>query len=100
MYKRQNKYKRDHNLIDFNDLEANALKLLQPQYGIANLLYNQLKEIMIDEYQDTNQIQETLINKIADFKDPKINRFMVGDMTVSYTHLDVYKRQPFFCLVV
>ena len=78
-----NKYKRDHNLIDFNDLEANALKLLQPQYGIANLLYNQLKEIMIDEYQDTNQIQETLINKIADFKDPKINRFMVGDMKQS-----------------
>ncbi len=78
-----NKYKRDHNLIDFNDLEANALKLLQPQYGIANLLYNQLKEIMIDEYQDTNQIQETLINKIADFKEPKINRFMVGDMKQS-----------------
>ncbi|WP_285815947.1 UvrD-helicase domain-containing protein [Thomasclavelia cocleata] len=78
-----NKYKQDHNLIDFNDLEANALKLLQPQYGIANLLYNQLKEIMIDEYQDTNQIQETLINKIADFKEPKINRFMVGDMKQS-----------------
>ncbi len=78
-----NQYKRDHNLIDFNDLEANALKLLQPQYGIANLLYNQLKEIMIDEYQDTNQIQETLINKIADFKEPKINRFMVGDMKQS-----------------
>lgn len=79
-YKR---YKQDHNLLDFNDLEANALKLLEPEYGIANLLYKQLKEIMIDEYQDTNQIQETLINKIADYKNPKINRFMVGDMKQS-----------------
>lgn len=38
---------------------------------------------MIDEYQDTNQIQETLINKIADLKKPVINRFMVGDMKQS-----------------
>ena len=38
---------------------------------------------MIDEYQDTNQIQETLINKIADLHEPKINRFMVGDMKQS-----------------
>ena len=76
-------YKQDHNILDFNDLEANALELLEPKYGIANLLYTQLKEIMIDEYQDTNQIQETLINKIADLKDPKINRFMVGDMKQS-----------------
>lgn len=76
-------YKFENNLLDFNDLEANALQLLEPQYGIANLLYNQLKEIMIDEYQDTNQIQETLINKIADFQEPKINRFMVGDMKQS-----------------
>lgn len=76
-------YKTQNNLLDFNDLEANALELLEPKYGIANLLYNQLKEIMIDEYQDTNQIQETLINKIADLKKPVINRFMVGDMKQS-----------------
>ena len=76
-------YKTQNNLLDFNDLEANALELLEPKYGIANLLYSQLKEIMIDEYQDTNQIQETLINKIADLKKPVINRFMVGDMKQS-----------------
>lgn len=76
-------YKLTNNLLDFNDLEANALELLEPNHGIVGLLYGQLKEIMIDEYQDTNQIQETLINKIADFKEPKINRFMVGDMKQS-----------------
>lgn len=76
-------YKQNHNILDFNDLEANALELLEPKYGIADLLYKQLKEIMIDEYQDTNQIQETLIDKIADLKEPKINRFMVGDMKQS-----------------
>ena len=32
--------------MDFNDLEANALELLEPKYGIADLLYKQLKEIM------------------------------------------------------
>ena len=77
------KYTLAHNLLDFNDLEANALELLEPKYGIVTLLYQQLKEIMIDEYQDTNQIQETLINKIADLHEPKINRFMVGDMKQS-----------------
>lgn len=76
-------YKLAYNLLDFNDLESNALELLEPKYGIVTLLYQQLKEIMIDEYQDTNQIQETLINKIADLQAPKINRFMVGDMKQS-----------------
>lgn len=81
--KAYNSYKQEHNILDFNDLEAQALKLLEPQYGISTLLYTQLKEIMIDEYQDTNQIQETLINKIATLKKPHINRFMVGDMKQS-----------------
>lgn len=76
-------YKQVYNLLDFNDLEAKALELLEPRYGVVHLLYHQLKEIMIDEYQDTNQIQETLINKIADLKKPHINRFMVGDMKQS-----------------
>ena len=76
-------YKQANNILDFNDLEAYALELLEPQYQIVDLLYHQLKEIMIDEYQDTNQIQETLINKIANYQEPKINRFMVGDMKQS-----------------
>ena len=69
--------------LDFNDLESYTLKLLEPEYGIVVRLYSKIKEIMIDEYQDTNQIQEDLINKIARYKDPEIHRFMVGDMKQS-----------------
>lgn len=38
-------------------LEANTLELLELNTGIVTLLYQQLKEIMIDEYQDTNQLK-------------------------------------------
>lgn len=76
-------YKQANNILDFNDLEGYTLKLLEPKYGISSDLYHQLKEIMIDEYQDTNLIQETLINKISKFKQPNINSFMVGDMKQS-----------------
>lgn len=76
-------YKQKRNYLDFNDLECYALKLLEPNYHVVDDLYHQLKEIMIDEYQDTNQIQETLIQKIATFQDPNIPCFMVGDMKQS-----------------
>lgn len=76
-------YKKQLGVLDFNDLERYALKLLEPQYGVSETLYHQLKEIMIDEYQDTNEIQETLILKIATYQEPAIYRFMVGDMKQS-----------------
>lgn len=76
-------YKREHSLLDFNDLETYAHQLLEPQYHVVDTLSKQLKEIMIDEYQDTNQIQETLINKIAHHGQPHIPCFMVGDMKQS-----------------
>lgn len=76
-------YKQQHSYLDFNDLEQYSLQLLEPQYGVSETLYHQLQEIMIDEYQDTNEIQENLILKIACFQQPEINRFMVGDMKQS-----------------
>lgn len=76
-------YKRQHNYLDFNDLEQNALLLLDSSYPVASELYHSLKEIMIDEYQDTNQIQESLIQKIAAYHKPNIPCFMVGDMKQS-----------------
>ena len=75
--------KKEHNYLDFNDLEQMTIELLQPQYHISELLYGKLKEIMIDEYQDTNQIQETIISLIKDYKQPSIVTFMVGDMKQS-----------------
>lgn len=75
--------KKELNQLDFADLEKYAHQLLEPQYGIVDILYHSLKEIMVDEYQDTNQIQETLLLKIANHKEPHIPLFMVGDMKQS-----------------
>ncbi|WP_373154046.1 UvrD-helicase domain-containing protein [Clostridium sp. AUH-JLR23] len=75
--------KKELNQLDFADLESYTHQLLLPQYGIVDILYHRLKEIMIDEYQDTNQIQESLISMISTYQDPPIPLFMVGDMKQS-----------------
>lgn len=78
-----NQRKRELNQLDFSDLERYAHQLLKPQYGIVEKLHDSLKEIMVDEYQDTNQIQESLLLKISEAKNPHIPLFMVGDMKQS-----------------
>lgn len=77
------KEKKAQHILDFNDLEQYTIQLLQPQYHISELLYHKLREIMIDEYQDTNQIQETIIGLIKDYQTPSIVAFRVGDMKQS-----------------
>lgn len=86
LYQFQNAYqarKKELNQLDFSDLERYAHQLLEPQYGIVDILYHRLKEIMVDEYQDTNQIQESLLQKISQYQQPIIPLFMVGDMKQS-----------------
>lgn len=75
--------KKELNQLDFADLESYTHQLLSPEYGIVDILYHRLKEIMIDEYQDTNQIQESLISLISKYQKPYIPLFMVGDMKQS-----------------
>ncbi len=75
--------KRKQNCLDFNDLEQYAIRLLQKDIGVSKKLYDSLKEIMIDEFQDTNPIQENLIDLIGNVEQPVLNRFMVGDMKQS-----------------
>ncbi len=77
------KLKQDQNYLDFNDLEQYAIRLLQPELNVTLKIHGSLKEIMIDEYQDTNPIQENIIDLIANVAQPNINRFMVGDMKQS-----------------
>ena len=77
------KKKRELNQLDFSDLETYTHQLLEEQYGIVGKLYHSLREIMVDEYQDTNQIQESLLLKISQYQDPEIPLFMVGDMKQS-----------------
>lgn len=72
--------KLNQNLIDFNDMEHLTLKLLEDN-SIAESFKNKFKYIFIDEYQDTNYIQEHLINKIKRNDPPNV--FMVGDIKQS-----------------
>ena len=69
--------KREENVLDFNDLEHFALQILQDQ-NIREDIKKKYKYIFIDEYQDTNGVQESIMNKLA-----SDNLFMVGDVKQS-----------------
>ncbi|MEG0711909.1 MAG: helicase-exonuclease AddAB subunit AddA, partial [Niameybacter sp.] len=87
--------KRDKGLVDYNDLEHLALKLFvthgKDEKGSKKLAYTEVareladfyEEIYIDEYQDSNAVQETLLGAIALAKEEGPTRFMVGDMKQS-----------------
>ena len=76
--------KQEQGIMDFSDLEHLCLALLvepgtedNPQPSeVAKELQDTFKEIMVDEYQDTNGVQETIINLISRVD----NRFYVGDV--------------------
>src|SRR5699024_8720012 len=77
--------------IDFNDLEHFALRILTDEKSnekkviaseIAHYYENQFKEILVDEYQDINLVQETIIQSISKQSGPG-NVFMVGDVKQS-----------------
>lgn len=75
--KRMQQIKFQYNCVDFNDFEHFALQLLD-QETIANAVKSQYQEIYLDEYQDTNPIQETIVQRI---QCPRL--FMVGDLKQS-----------------
>jgi len=70
-----NNRKRANNIIDYDDIMALLLKLLQHEEFGKKIMDN-YKYIMVDEFQDTNYIQNDLINAI--YKHNK-NIFVVGD---------------------
>ena len=82
--------KREKNILDFSDLEHLALEILVvhdetgTQASPAALEYaEQFEEIMIDEYQDSNLVQELILNSVAGRGRGEANRFMVGDVKQS-----------------
>lgn len=84
------KIKRKKNIITFSDMEHMALRiLLDKQDGkyvpsqTAREYRNCYKEIMIDEYQDSNFTQEWLLSSISTEDEGVYNRFMVGDVKQS-----------------
>lgn len=70
--------KMNENSLDFNDLEHFAQKILQNP-SIRNQLQQRFKYIFVDEYQDTNEIQENIISLLT--RDNYV--FMVGDVKQS-----------------
>ena len=75
------KRKREKNIVDFNDIEHLALKILVDEDGNPTEIakkYN-FDEIEIDEYQDSNSVQEYILNSVSNGH----NIFMVGDVKQS-----------------
>lgn len=83
--------KRERNVLDFNDLEHLTLQVLtvEEEDGTrvpsqaAGELSGQYEEILVDEYQDSNLVQETLIRSISRERLGQPNVFMVGDVKQS-----------------
>jgi len=82
--------KEEKNLVDFNDLEHFALSILVEEKDgriiptkAAMELSEQFEEILIDEYQDSNLVQETILKSISRENRGVYNRFMVGDVKQS-----------------
>jgi ATP-dependent helicase/nuclease subunit A len=84
------KTKADLNILDFNDMEHLALKILtiekegklEPS-AIAKEYQSKFHEIMIDEYQDSNLIQESILTTVSRCDKGENNIFMVGDIKQS-----------------
>lgn len=89
--------KREKGIIDFNDIEHFALRILTETNEEGEFLFDEkgknipsdialeyrdkFYEIFIDEYQDSNHVQEVILSTIAKQDNP--NRFMVGDVKQS-----------------
>lgn len=71
-------FKTANQIYTFSDIAELAIRILKEHESARLELKNKFKEIMIDEYQDTNDVQETFINLIA-----RDNVYMVGDIKQS-----------------
>ncbi len=101
-FRRYQEKKNEKNLVDFNDLEHYALKILLNREdggpvpsNVADDLSSQFEEILVDEYQDSNDVQEALINSISRERFGSPNVFMVGDVKQSIYQFRLARPQLF-----
>lgn len=76
------------NLLDFSDMEHFALRILidpetKEPTQTAREYREQFYEVMIDEYQDSNYVQETLLRAVSGIGEGRENMLMVGDVKQS-----------------
>jgi DNA helicase-2/ATP-dependent DNA helicase PcrA len=69
-------YKRQHNLMDYDDLLLNMVALLEKFPDVAGKLAQLHRFIMVDEYQDTNKLQHEIVRRLAE---KHRNIMVVGD---------------------
>ena len=88
--RRMRQKKQEKKLVDFSDIEHFALDILIKREGellkpsAVALEYRQhFHEILIDEYQDSNLVQEYLLKAVSGEEEGCFNRFMVGDVKQS-----------------
>jgi ATP-dependent helicase/nuclease subunit A len=100
--RRYQEKKQEKNLVDFNDLEHYALEILLKQEDdqripsdAADELSKQFEEILVDEYQDSNDVQEALISSISRERFGTPNVFMVGDVKQSIYQFRLARPQLF-----
>jgi len=89
--------KENKNLIDFNDIEHFALKLLYDEgeiSDIGNSLSESFVEVLVDEYQDTNEVQEAILLSVSKQAEEH-NLFMVGDLKQSIYKFRLAKPEIF-----
>lgn len=82
--------KKSKNLIDFGDMEHYALQILTKEQdgklvpsAVAQEYQQKYEEVMIDEYQDSNLIQEAILTSVSKVSKGIFNVFMVGDVKQS-----------------
>ena len=79
--------KAQEHVVDFGDMEHFALNVLVGEDGqptpVAKQYREYFKEIMVDEYQDSNLVQDILLGAISSDDPKKYDRFMVGDVKQS-----------------
>ena len=94
--------KRERNIIDFSDMEHLALRILTREEAgelvpseAAEGYQEQLSEIMIDEYQDSNMLQEVILTSVSSVRCGIYNIFMVGDVKQSIYRFRLAKPELF-----
>ncbi|WP_429964968.1 helicase-exonuclease AddAB subunit AddA [Enterococcus sp. AZ072] len=79
--------KREKGLLDFNDLEHFTLQILRTKvddsFPAESYYRSRFNEVLVDEYQDINQLQETILRALASENEDRGNLFMVGDVKQS-----------------
>lgn len=82
--------KREKNVLDFTDMEHFALEILVQKDGdtmtmtqAARELSEKYEEVLVDEYQDSNLVQELLTTCVSGWANNRKNIFMVGDVKQS-----------------